>query len=109
MNEFTFNNIKWNVNAKWNHVLLKVLVNLTVLALGFESAPKGPTFVQLAFKIDFCTESNVTETKMFRKTLKPFLLYKGINVSKITLVTNEKVISVDPYLRKVCCNFSKMQ
>ena len=39
--------------------------------------------------------SNIIETKIFWKTIKPFLSDQGTGLSKITLINKEKVISVD--------------
>ena len=42
---------------------------------------------------------------MIWETIKPFLLDKGTNLSKIILVSNEEVMSDDQQLCKVFCNF----
>ena len=37
-------------------------------------------------------ESNITDTKASLKTVKPFLLHKATNHSKITLINNDEVM-----------------
>ena len=43
MEKLSLNNIKWNVNAKWKNVLLKVLDNLNVLAVASKLKQKCST------------------------------------------------------------------